>query len=69
MSSRLLTSDNPISEQVLVWTIKQNSNDIAQLMRWLRESTGRKEQQIFLKRALELMDETQFALQRLDELR
>ncbi|MFQ3344389.1 MAG: hypothetical protein ACKVI6_05535 [Candidatus Poseidoniales archaeon] len=69
MSSRLLPSDNPISEQVLEWTIKQNSNDIAQLMRWLRESTGRKEQQIFLKRALELMDETQFALQRLDELR
>ncbi len=69
MSERLLPSDDPIAEKVLEWTIKQNSTDIGQLMRWLRESSGRKEQQILLKRALELMDETQYALQRLDDLR
>ncbi|MFQ3321710.1 MAG: hypothetical protein ACKVHF_00220 [Candidatus Poseidoniales archaeon] len=69
MTGRLLPSDDPISERVLEWTIKQNSTDVSQLMRWLKESNGRKEQQILLKRALELMDETQYALQRLDELR
>ena len=69
MTGRLLPSDDPISEKVLEWTIKQNSKDISQLMICLKDSNGRKEQQILLKRALELMDETQYALQRLDELR
>ena len=69
MGVRLLPSDDPISEQVLEWTIQKNSDDISQLMRWLGESNGRKERQILLKRALDLMDETQYALNRLDELR
>ena len=69
MGVRLLPSDDPISEQVLTWAIQKNSDDISQLMRWLGESNGRKERQILLKRALDLMDEIQYALNRLDELR
>jgi len=69
MSGRLLPSDDPVSERVLEWTIRQNSRDISQLMRWLEESRGRRERQILLKRAVNLMDETQYALERLDELR
>jgi len=38
-------------------------------MRWLEESEGRKERLIFMNRALDLMDEIQHALVRLDELR
>ena len=48
---------------------QKNSEDIAQLMRWLGESSGRRERQILLKRVLDLLDETQYALNRLDELR
>lgn len=67
--SRLLPSEDPISESVLEWTVKRNSKDIRQLMRWLEESDGRKERLIFMNRALDLMDEIQHALVRLDELR
>ena len=69
MSSRLLPSEDPVSESVLEWTSRRNSKDIRQLMRWLEESEGRKERIIFMNRALDLMDEIQHALGRLDELR
>ena len=69
MSGRLLTSEDPIAESVLEWTIMRDSRDIRQLMVWLEESEGRKERSIFMSRALDLMDEIQYALSRLDELR
>ena len=47
----------------------RDSRDIRQLMVWLEESEGRKERAIFMSRALDLMDEIQYALSRLDELR
>ncbi|MAU85040.1 MAG: hypothetical protein CMA21_00315 [Euryarchaeota archaeon] len=69
MSGRLLPSEDPIAESVLEWTIMRDSRDIRQLMVWLEESEGRKERAIFMSRALDLMDEIQYALGRLDELR
>lgn len=47
----------------------RDSRDIRQLMVWLEESEGRKERSVFMSRALDLMDEIQYALSRLDELR
>jgi len=69
VSGRLLPSEDPIAESVLEWTIMRDSRDIRQLMVWLEESEGRKERSIFMSRALDLMDEIQYALSRLDELR
>ena len=69
MSGRLLPSEDPIAESVLEWTIMRDSRDIRQLMVWLEESGGRKERSVFMSRALDLMDEIQYALGRLDELR
>ncbi len=69
MSGRLLPSEDPIAESVLEWTIMRDSRDIRQLMVWLEESDGRKERAVFMGRALDLMDEIQYALSRLDELR
>ena len=69
VSGRLLPSEDPIAESVLEWTIMRDSRDIRQLMVWLEESEGRKERAIFMSRALDLMDEIQYALSRLDELR
>ena len=69
MSGRLLPSEAPIAESVLEWTIMRDSRDIRQLMVWLEESEGRKERSVFMSRALDLMDEIQYALSRLDELR
>tara|TARA_Y100001936_G_scaffold121609_3_gene118914 strand:+ start:2541 stop:2750 length:210 start_codon:yes stop_codon:yes gene_type:complete len=66
---RLLPSEDPIAESVLEWTITRDSRDIRQLMVWMEESEGRKERVIFMSRALDLMDEIQYALSRLDELR
>jgi len=69
MPGRLLPSEDPIAESVLEWTITRDSRDIRQLMVWMEESEGRKERSIFMSRALDLMDEIQYALTRLDELR
>ena len=69
MSGRLLPSEDPIAESGLEWTIMRDSRDIRQLMVWLEESEGRKERAVFMSRALDLMDEIQYALSRLDELR
>ncbi|MEC9075392.1 MAG: hypothetical protein VYA94_00730 [Candidatus Thermoplasmatota archaeon] len=69
MPGRLPPSEDPIAESVLEWTITRDSRDIRQLMVWMEESEGRKERAIFMSRALDLMDEIQYALSRLDELR
>ena len=69
MSGRLLPSEDPIAESVLEWTITRDSRDIRQLMVWLEQSEGRKERAVFMSRALDLMDEIQYALSKLDELR
>ena len=69
MSSRLLPSDDPIAEQVLEWTIQRDAQDIRQLMRWLETKRSRKDRAALLNRSLDLMDEIQHALRRLDELR
>ena len=69
MSSRLLPSDDPIAEQVLEWTIQRDAQDIRQLMRWMEPKRSRKDRAALLNRSLDLMDEIQHALRRLDELR
>lgn len=69
MSSRLLPSDDPVAEQVLEWTIQRDARDIRQLMRWMETKRSRKDRAILLNRSLDLMDEIQHALRRLDELR
>ena len=69
MVGRLLPSDNPVAEQVLEWTIQRDSHDIRQLMRWMENKRSRKDRVVLLNRALDLMDEIQHAMRRLDELR
>ena len=69
MVCRLLPSDNPVAEQVLEWTIQRDSHDIRQLMRWMETKRSRKDRGALLNRALDLMDEIQHAMRRLDELR
>jgi len=69
MSTRLLPSDDPVAEQVLEWTIQRDAHDITQLMRWMETTDVRRDRQVLLNRALDLMDEIQHAMRRLDELR
>ncbi|MEC7720603.1 MAG: hypothetical protein VYC60_01750 [Candidatus Thermoplasmatota archaeon] len=69
MSNRLLPSDDPVAEQVLEWTIQRDAQDIRQLMRWMETKRSRKDRAALLNRSLDLMDELQHALRRLDELR
>ena len=69
MVGRLLPSDNPVAEQVLEWTIQRDSHDIRPLMRWMETKRSRKDRVVLLNRALDLMDEIQHAMRRLDELR
>ena len=69
MVERLLPSDDPVAEEVLEWTIKRDSEDITQLMEWLGETSARKDREMLINRALDLMEEINHALRRLDELR
>jgi len=69
MVNRLLPSDDPVAEQVLEWTIQRDARDIRQLMRWMETKRSRKDRSVLLNRALDLMDEMQHAMRRLDELR
>ncbi|RAH05728.1 MAG: hypothetical protein CMA00_003660 [Methanobacteriota archaeon] len=66
---RLLPSDDPVAEEVLEWTIKRDSQDISQLMEWLGETSVRKDREILIDRAMDLMEEIRHAMRRLDELR
>jgi|TARA_B100001013_G_C24571725_1_gene426838 hypothetical protein len=69
MVNRLLPSDDPVAEQVLEWTIQRDAHDIRQLMRWMETKRSRKDREVLLNRARDLMDEIQHAMRRLDELR
>ncbi|MBD60998.1 MAG: hypothetical protein CMA79_03745 [Euryarchaeota archaeon] len=69
MTERLLPSDDPVLEEVLEWTIKRDAQDIAQLMGWLREAKVRRDRQMLVDRALDLMEEIHHAMGRLDDLR
>ena len=69
MVERLLPSDDPVAEDVLEWTIKRDSEDITQLMEWLAGTSARKDREMLINRALDLMEEINHALKRLDELR
>ncbi|MEC7708472.1 MAG: hypothetical protein VYA39_01965 [Candidatus Thermoplasmatota archaeon] len=69
MVERLLPSDDPVAEEVLEWTIKRDSEDITQLMEWLAGTSARKDREMLINRALDLMEEISHALRRLDELR
>ena len=64
-----MPSDDPVAEQVLEWTIQRDARDIRQLMRWMETKRSRKDRSVLLNRALDLMDEIQHAMRRLDELR
>ena len=69
MTERLLPSDDPVLEDVLEWTIRRDAQDISQLMGWLTEATVRRDRQMLVNRALDLMVEISHAMRRLDDLR
>ena len=69
MAERLLPSDDPAAEEVLEWTIKRDAQDITQLMDWLSETSARKDREMLINRAMDLMEEIQHAMRRLDDLR
>tara|TARA_B100002051_G_C16422258_1_gene479981 strand:- start:290 stop:505 length:216 start_codon:yes stop_codon:yes gene_type:complete len=69
VTDRLLPSDDPVAEEVLEWTIKRDSQDISQLMDWLGSTNARKDRELLIGRAMDLMEEIRHALQRLDDLR
>ena len=69
MVDGVVASEEGVSGQVLEWTIQRDAHEIRQLMRWMETKKSRKDRAILLNRALDLMDEIQHAMQRLDELR
>jgi hypothetical protein len=68
MVERLLPAEDPVSEEVLEWTVTRDARDITRLMRWLGEARSRRDRSALLSRARELLAEIEEALQRLSSM-
>jgi hypothetical protein len=68
MVERLLPAEDPVSEDVLEWTIARDARDITRLMGWLGEARSRRDRVALLSRARELLTEIEEALQRLSSM-
>ena len=69
MVERFLPSDDPISEQVLQWTVNRDAVDIQKLLQWLPSTRSKREQLVLIARAGELLTEIEHAVTKLAELR
>ncbi len=68
MAERLLPADDPVSEEVLEWTVRRDAEDVNRLMTWLAEARNRRDREALLARARELLAEIEEALQRLSTM-
>jgi acyl-CoA reductase-like NAD-dependent aldehyde dehydrogenase len=68
MVERLLPAEDPVSEEVLEWTVARDARDITRLMRWLGETQSQRDRAALLSRARELLTEIEEALQRLSSM-
>ncbi len=68
MAERLLPAEDPVSEEVLEWTVTRDAHDITRLMTWLCEARSRRDRKALMGRARELLAEMEEALQRLAQM-
>ena len=68
MVERFLEADDPVLEQVLIWTIARDAADVRQLLGWLPTAASRRDQRALLDRAQALMGELDGALTELGRM-
>lgn len=68
MVERFLPSDDPVLEEVLVWTINRDSLDMGRLLEWIPQARSLRERKLLLEKVRVLADELEGAIQSLSTL-
>ena len=68
MVEKFLPSDDPVLEEVLIWTIERDSLDMRRLLDWLPAVNSIRERMLLLERIRSLSDELEYAMNKLSEL-
>tara|TARA_B100000959_G_C14965189_1_gene617421 strand:+ start:1330 stop:1548 length:219 start_codon:yes stop_codon:yes gene_type:complete len=68
MVERFLPSDDPVLEEVLIWTIERDSLDMRRLLEWLPSVNSIRERMVLLDRVRMLGEELDLAMNKLSEL-
>ena len=68
MVERFLPSDDPVLEEVLIWTIERDSLDMRRLLEWIPQARSIRERKLLLEKVRELGDELEEAIQNLSAL-
>ena len=68
MVEKFLEADDPVLEQVLIWTIARDAADVRQLLEWLPTAASPRDQRALLDRAQALMGELDGALTELGRM-
>lgn len=68
MVERFLPSDDPVLEEVLIWTIERDSLDMRRLLEWIPSVNSIRERMVLLERVRLLGEELDSAMNRLSEL-
>lgn len=68
MVERFLPSDDPVLEEVLIWTIERDSLDMRRLLEWIPQARSIRERKLLLEKVRVLGDELEGAIQNLSAL-
>lgn len=68
MVERFLPSDDPVLEEVLIWTIERDSLDMRRLLEWIPQARSIRERKLLLEKVRVLGDELEGAIQSLSAL-
>lgn len=65
MIERFLPADDPVLEDVLIWTVERDAKDMARLLEWLPDARSVREQRVLLSRVRALADELESAMEKM----
>jgi len=68
MVERFLPSDDPVLEEVLIWTVERDSLDMRRLLEWIPSVNSIRERTVLLERVRLLSEELDLAITKLSEL-
>lgn len=68
MVERFLPSDDPVLEEVLIWTIERDSLDMRRLLEWIPQARSIRERKLLLEKVRVLGNELEGAIQNLSAL-
>ena len=68
MVERFLPADDPVLEDVLVWTVQRDAQDMARLLQWLPDARSVREQRVLLQKIRALGDELEQAMEKMASL-